>query len=374
LDPSYHFSPQKKKPIYIFDFIFVVASFTSIKVLIVTIWLKVLSGVIFVHGISTKHEAFEIWRSGLSHIYISIFLLTTGLLFFGAFHFSNDWRYIFSPRMAYQYGRLGNGHLYIPFLVLCSWGFGVLGLSGFYFIAGLGVFCITFLSGSKGLILSSLVWIVFLAVLKASRDQKISSTSILFVLILLGCAPLAVVVNFGVGFLGEEFLSAFSRYFGYASFVDQFYTELDFMEFEFFVGDMTNSQMWQMVPRSLFEAKPFAHGSALLVEYYYPGLATTGHTPSFGMYSLNLADYGLFAHPSAIFASDFLLSLVVLTMLVRSTYFSRWIVCALICYCVISSTKFLILPGLGLVLSLVIGFFCQIVDRKLRDVLNETID
>lgn len=60
----------------------------------------------------------------------------------------------------------------------------------------------------------------------------------------------------------------------------------------FLLGDINFSKLWAYVPRAIFEDKPYAWGTAFLVEMYFPSLADSGHTPSFGQWTHYFVDFG----------------------------------------------------------------------------------
>ena len=59
-------------------------------------------------------------------------------------------------------------------------------------------------------------------------------------------------------------------------------------------GTITLSSLWSYVPRAIFEAKPYAYGSAYFVGYYFPGMAEARATPSFGEFTMYFADFWWF--------------------------------------------------------------------------------
>ena len=71
-------------------------------------------------------------------------------------------------------------------------------------------------------------------------------------------------------------------------------------------GFSTNGQIfltsfWSFIPRAIFPNKPFAYGKMLILEKFFPGMAETGHTPSFGLYLDNLIDFGWMGFVAPVF-------------------------------------------------------------------------
>jgi hypothetical protein len=54
------------------------------------------------------------------------------------------------------------------------------------------------------------------------------------------------------------------------------------------------SSFWSLIPRLIYPDKPFAYGSASIIEYFYPGLPEAGATPSVGLGLIEYLQFGYF--------------------------------------------------------------------------------
>lgn len=63
-------------------------------------------------------------------------------------------------------------------------------------------------------------------------------------------------------------------------------------EFENIKSSIYFSSFWSWVPRSIFPDKPFAYGTVAVIDYFYPGLAEAGATPSIGLGTVEYLQFG----------------------------------------------------------------------------------
>ena len=89
-----------------------------------------------------------------------------------------------------------------------------------------------------------------------------------------------------------SFGARLSNYFDLFSLSSRVFEERINGSLKYFGGEIWLSSWWANVPRALFPDKPYAYGSTYLLEVYYPGMAATGATPSFGEFTQFYADFG----------------------------------------------------------------------------------
>jgi hypothetical protein len=196
---------------------------------------------------------------------------------------------ITNPRIAYQDYRKGIGFLWAGYIYLSTlWviirvvnGRSLL-LTFFIYI----LFC--YFSGSKGLLVASIL--PFVANPRMSRKKRIHILLIFLPIALLG---FFVLFDQFSADAGDVFIRLGS-YFNMFQLSTKVFDDYLSGGLNFLYGEIFFSNIWQFVPRLLYADKPYAWGGSYLVEFYYPGMAETGHTPSFGMYTQSFVDFGFF--------------------------------------------------------------------------------
>lgn len=248
-----------------------------------------------------------------------------------------------NSRLAYQDYRRGIGFVWAGFIFMASMWVAVRIINRASLMTTFVVYIMfCFLSGSKGMMFAAVF--PFLANPRVSRAFRVKMI-ILFV-------PVAVVAFlslFGQFSAGQGFLYRLNAYF------DMFHQSARIFEdylagsFDFYFGKIYISSLWQFVPRAIYPDKPYAWGSAALVEHYYPGLAETGHTPSFGKFTTDFADFGYFGFLSAIFNFEFVATVFSLYVISANRIKNRRIY--------VISYAILIIPGFYFHLPLFVAVF-----------------
>lgn len=232
------------------------------------------------------------------------------ILLFSILIIKSDWVFLLDPRKGYQYHREGVGFV---------WALYILGVGVLYFIyvvlRGLTVRStlifafLFFLTGSKQLILEVFLKSYLLA--KRSRIRIKSWQYIIGMVVLISL----MLVQFDQIGASEGFLMRVKEY---ANF--HYYASLVFDDYlngnlNFRYGEIFASSFWGYVPRLLYPDKPYAYGATAVLEMYFPGLAATGHTPSFGPLTTEFVDFGWLAPVAGVFLNlgtiIFLVALIV---------------------------------------------------------------
>lgn len=247
---------------------------------------------------SRKAHNHNLWRER-KVLFKERHILTLAVLFLAAYIILTDFVALTNPRMAYQAHRAGIGFVWAGFISLSTIWVVVRIINHRAMLKTFIVYSIfCFLSGSKGLLFSALM--PFLANPRVSQSFRIK-----MIIAFLPLSLVAFLILFGQFSASEGLLYRLSVYF------DMFHQSVRVFEdyladsFDFYFGKIYVSGLWQFVPRALYSEKPYAWGSASLVELYYPGMADTGHTPSFGKFTSDFADFGYFGFLSAILNFEF---------------------------------------------------------------------
>ncbi|MDB4052635.1 hypothetical protein N9499_01515 [Octadecabacter sp.] len=214
----------------------------------------------------------------LTIICFSILLLNSNFIFF------------FDPRKGYQYYREGVG---------LFWALYVTGLSAaFYFLCirrkisllKVLLFCYLFyLTGSKQLVLivciySYISYYVHFGVINKNVTLFLGVASVVLFLILFG--------QFGAE---QGLIMRLTQYFDFLTNASRVFDDYAHNRLDFQFGNIWVSSFWSYVPRIVYPDKPFVYGATYVLEMYYPGMAETGHTPSFGPLTTEFVDFGWFA-------------------------------------------------------------------------------
>lgn len=270
-------------------------------------------------------------------------------LFFAVLVLGSGGTFLTNPREGYQYHREGIGFIWVFYILsigILYFIYLIIGRPSFIKII---VFSMAmFFSGSKQLILE-----IFLKsyLVYTWKDIRISKFQLMIVGAVFFMLMLKQFDQFGAE---EQFLSRVALYFDFmyhASLVFNDY-ESGILQYQF--GSIFLSSFWRYVPRVVYPEKPYAYGSTSLVEMYFPGLAETGHTPSFGMLTAEFVDFGWLAPVFAILLNletlIQILSLVIVTSM--NTLNQRLKIGAL---------AFVLIPGFGfhlpLPITLTVAYF-----------------
>lgn len=204
--------------------------------------------------------------------------------------------WIADPRTGYQSHRAGAGQWY----ALCLTFLGVsLVLSTTYarstyrMIALVPVYlALIYLLGSKSFIIAFTMYLINILAIRRFRYL----TPVAIVILSAGAAStINTFIQSQKGF-GLEQISSYSDYFVNAA---MYYQDYLSGKIPLFHGQMLLTSLWDLVPRSVYPDKPYAYGTILIDEYYFPGAAAGTSTPAFATIDY-FADFGW---PQVIFSA-----------------------------------------------------------------------
>lgn len=267
---------------------------------------------------------------------------------------------LIDPRLAYQTERAGIGFIWAGYISLASIWVAVRVAnrkSPFGTFVVYLVFC--YFSGSKGLLFAA--FLPFLANPRVSTSFRIKTLITFFPVVLIGFLSL-----FSQFSANQELLYRLGVYFDMFHQSTRVFEDYLAGQFDFRYGEIYVSSLWQFVPRALYNDKPYSWGSTSLVEYYYPGMADTGATPSFGLYTTDFADFGFLGFFSVIFNLTMGITFYALYVIVRNNSKNRKIY--FICF------AYLIAPGIyfhtPLMVALPIAYGLLTYRKKTQAILN----
>ena len=208
-------------------------------------------------------------------------------LCFSVLIINSNFVFLFDPRRGYQYFRDGVGIFWAFYITFIS--------ALFYFscirrkISLLKIFIFAYLfylTGSKQLVVVVLMFsYVAHYVHFGYVDRRVTA--------LLGVAAITLfLMLFGQFGAEENLIVRLTRYFDFVRNASRVFEDYDNGALDFQLGQIWLSSFWSYVPRGLFPDKPYAYGANYVLEMYYPGLAATGHTPSFGPLTTEFVDFG----------------------------------------------------------------------------------
>lgn len=219
---------------------------------------------------------------------VSVFFLIISILFFillASHSFSVlDW--IKDSRAGYQYHRVGAGPYYAFFLLFLSSSFSIMliYINGCkkVVMAYLLFLPVIWLLGSKGHLLNFTVYT--LIILWFKKYKYINHFFIIFLPAVFGL----MLLN-----LGKTSITEIAEYFndGYVNSANYF-EEYFAGNIKLFYGEIWATQFWELIPRGLYENKPYVYGITILNEYFFPGMAEQSHTPAFEGPVSVFADFG----------------------------------------------------------------------------------
>jgi hypothetical protein len=204
---------------------------------------------------------------------------------------SSNGVFITDPRYAYQHHRSGVGLFWILFISFS----GILFVHYSFKSKGLK-FSVVFvfamaaaMSGSKHVLVIYFLCVYFMLVIRGFRVK------LHYYLIGISCLIILLLLNFGQLGADESFLLRVGRYYNALDLAKLVFQDYSSGQLEFMYGKIFSSSFWSYIPRGLYPEKPFAYGPLLVLEHYFPGMAATGHTPSFGPLTTDFVDFWYFA-------------------------------------------------------------------------------
>jgi|GEM_PF-4516320 len=256
---------------------------------------------VMILGVSQRKGHLVKFYSSRNRLYKYIFIFA--ILFFGILVVHSDGIFLTNPRYGYQHYRGGFGAIWVLYILSIS----VL----YYFVVlrkeinlkkVLFFILLFFFTGSKALILNVFIssFLVYVWL-----NKKISKTQIILVSFILVILMLKLFDQFGAS---QDFLTRASTYFDFMNQASKVFEDYDSGQLTHTNGEIFSSSFWSYIPRGIYPDKPYVYGPVTLVEMYYPGMAATGHTPSFGALTPEFVDFGWFA---PFFAVVFNLTLLV---------------------------------------------------------------
>ena len=258
--------------------------------------------------------------------------------------FKSNGVFLFNPRHGYQYHREGVGYvwaLYIFFVGIAYYFYMILKPASFtkaILFTGL-----MFLTGSKQLILE-VFFKTFLVFQYREIEIKKWQLAVGFILVIL--LFLRLFDQFGAS---ESFFVRMKSYYTFMYYAGLVFEDYARGQFEFFYGEIFASSFWSYIPRALVPEKPWAYGQTLLLENYFPGMAATGHTPSFGPLTAEFADFGFWGVLLAFFNLDLLLKIFCLVLVCSAAKASKVIQ--------VGALAYVLVPGFGFHLPAPLTFF-----------------
>ena len=247
---------------------------------------------------------------------------------------------IINPRYAYQVLREGKGPI---------WSFLISSVS---FYAGICVFqkekmklfddiliiFSTIITGSKGVFLWLNSFYSYALGIEGFKNHlkqfKLSKYSKLFGLILAPFLLFYLIALFGGG--GE--FGLINKVLNYKNSTDFAVRAIsEWKEKDFSTnGQIFLTSFWSFIPRAIFPNKPFAYGNMLILENFFPGMAETGHTPSFGLYLDRLIDFGWIGFVGPVFLNlKFLFQLYGFKVITQSDNVNKFVPLIASIYCFI---------------------------------------
>lgn len=226
-----------------------------------------------------------------------VFLLAA-LFFFLIYCIFTNFEVFFDPRLTYQDLRGGIGWAWAGFIVFSSLWVATRIINGSNIaITFIIYFLFCYYSGSKALIILS-IWPII------SYPRVSSGARFTNILFLTPIAFFAFLILYGQFGSGVNFFTRFAGYLDMFGLSTKVYGDYLSGNIEFLWGKIYMSGFWSYIPRSIFSEKPYTYGATYINGLYYPGLAETGITPSFGMYTHNFVDFGWFGFIPAILTID----------------------------------------------------------------------
>jgi hypothetical protein len=251
---------------------------------LLTLMIWLMTRYLKVHG--RKVDKVKIEINDFRYVFIGVLIVSFLVLVI-----TSGGTFLTDPRYAYQHHRSGVGLFWI---LLISFS-GILFVH-YSFKSDRLKFSVVFLfallaamSGSKHVLVVYFLCVFFVLAIRGFRVKMhyyLIGGSFLVVLLLL---------NFGQFGADENFLLRVGRYYNALDLAKLVFQDYESGQLEFKYGEIFTSSFWSYIPRGLYPEKPFAYGSVLVLEDYFPGMAATGHTPSFGPLTTDFVDFWYFA-------------------------------------------------------------------------------
>jgi hypothetical protein len=225
-------------------------------------------------------------RKKMLKIAFFFFLIAICSFYILANHSIGVLNWVKDPREGYQYHRTGVGEYYAFFLLFLSTSFSIALLyikhiKNLFVTYGMYMLFV-WLLGSKGnLLLFSIYFIIILWFKKYSHIKRL-------LVILLPIVGILLLINLGrTSFTGV--IDYFDFYLNSTLYFEEYFNN----KIDLFHGKLFMTSFWNLVPRSLYEDKPYIYGLVFLTDHFYPGAAENTHTPAFGGPIAAFADFGL---------------------------------------------------------------------------------
>lgn len=226
---------------------------------------------------------------------------------------NSNYLFLTDPRKGYQYHRVGVGIFWAFYITFISVIFYFNCIRRRISIMKIIIFMFLFyLTGSKQLVLSLMItsFIVF----SLQRD-RIDLKLIFFTMVSGVLLFLVLFDQFGAS---ESFIIRITNYFDFLKNASRVFDDYNNSALDFQFGEIWLSSFWSYVPRLIYTEKPYVYGATYILEMYYPGMAATGHTPSFGPLTTQFVDFGWFAPLWLIFTDwDTLIKFLTLILIMR---------------------------------------------------------
>jgi hypothetical protein len=221
----------------------------------------------------------------LSTIFFFAFLISFGLC---AQHSVGIVQWVLDPRTSYQYGRSGAGHWYalsmtflgVSYFLNCSYSSSA---KRVYVLFPIYLF-FAYLLGAKGNVFQ-----IFWFTLIALTSFRVKNFLLIGVFGAAGCLYL-LARSFHASGISFD-LSGFAAYSDHFVNAAHYYEKHLSGEIPLLDGEVARTQLYSLVPRSIWPDKPYAYGPGLINEILWPGLAETTHTPAIATVEY-YADFG----------------------------------------------------------------------------------
>jgi hypothetical protein len=222
-----------------------------------------------------------------SAIFFMLFIVSFYFLSYG-FGFIN---WIVDPRTGYQYYRAGSGHWFGLSITFLSISFVLASLSAEsirrIFVLFFAYLAISYFLGTKNLILMMSVYLMILLWYK--RYDHLSR----IFLIIMPVAFFGMLINFFSWGIEGNILISITSYFDHYKHSAMYFEAYFNDQIDLMGGKVFISSFWSLIPRSLFEEKPYVYGLLHVNEFFWPGAAEATNTPAFGGPIASFADFGI---------------------------------------------------------------------------------
>lgn len=281
-------------------------------------------------------------------------ILISGIILFIIYVIQTEGWAIVDPRIAYQNYRAGIGFIWAGYIFLISVWVVVRIFNKKQFLSTFIVATFFYyFSGSKALI--------FLGVLPILASPSLSiKNRIQLILVAVPIGAIGFLILFSQFSADDNIIDRLIVYFDMFAQSKKIFEDYDNGIWEFRHGEIYISSLWQYVPRFLYENKPYAWGATSLIAHYYPGMAETGHTPSFGLYTVDFADFGYFGFITVLLSLDKIIAFISLYKIARN--------CKNNLKMYVISYAFLVAPGVSFHVPIMIGIVIMYFLLKIKNI------